>query len=439
MRPSLGWVGIVRLGLVQAALGSVTVLTISTLNRVMVVEWSLPALLPGALVALHYAIQALRPRLGHGSDMGGRRTPWIIGGMVALATGGLIAALGTSMMGASLLPGLLVSVIGFSLVGLGVGSAGTSLLVLMAARVAARRRAPAATILWLMMIAGIAVTACCAGMLLDPFSPRRLVGFTAVVACAALVVSVLAVWRLEGNAPTIPVVRQDGAGFVVAMRQVWAEPQARRFAAFVFVSMLAYSAQEMVLEPFAGAVFRMTPGGTAGLTGLFHAGVLGGMAGVALCCAIAGEFRTRAMRVCTVGGCAASALGLTGLAGAALAGPAWPLHTTVFLLGIANGAFAVSAIGAMMGLASAGRASREGVRVGLWGAAQAFAFAAGGLAGTGLIDATSLMIAGPAVAYATVFGVQALVFALAARMALGVFQPRDDRVGGPALAVSQAG
>ncbi len=439
MKPSLGWGGIVRLGLVQAALGSVTVLTISTLNRVMVVEWSLPALLPGALVALHYAIQALRPRLGYGSDMGGRRTPWIIGGMVALAAGGLIAALGTSMMGASLLPGLLAAVIGFILVGLGVGCAGTSLLVLMAARVDSRRRVPAATILWLMMIAGIAVTAGCAGTLLDPFSPSRLVGFTAVVACAALLVSVLAVWRLEGSAQLVSVARQEGPGFLEAMRQVWAEPQARRFAVFVFVSMLAYSAQEMVLEPFAGAVFRMTPGETAGLTGLFHAGVLGGMAGVALCCAMAGEFRAGAMRVCTVGGCCASALGLAGLTGAALMGPAWPLHTNVFALGMANGAFAVSAIGAMMGLASAGREAREGVRVGLWGAAQAFAFAAGGLAGTGLIDVTNLVIARPTLAYATVFGLQALVFVLAARLALGVFQTSGRRLPRAMPALSQVG
>ena len=40
---TLGWPGIVRLGLVQAALGSVVVLITSTLNRVMVVEYSLPA------------------------------------------------------------------------------------------------------------------------------------------------------------------------------------------------------------------------------------------------------------------------------------------------------------------------------------------------------------------------------------------------------------
>ena len=78
---SLGWTGIVRLGLVQAALGAIVVLTTSTMNRVMVVEFALPAMLPGALVALHHVIQMTRPRLGYGSDVGGRRTPWIIGGM----------------------------------------------------------------------------------------------------------------------------------------------------------------------------------------------------------------------------------------------------------------------------------------------------------------------------------------------------------------------
>ncbi|NBX41600.1 MAG: MFS transporter, partial [Gammaproteobacteria bacterium] len=74
MTRKLGWFDILRLGLVQAAIGSLVVITTSTLNRVMVVELALPALLPGLLVALHYAVQVLRPRLGHGSDAGGRRT-----------------------------------------------------------------------------------------------------------------------------------------------------------------------------------------------------------------------------------------------------------------------------------------------------------------------------------------------------------------------------
>ena len=47
-----GWGRVARLGLVQAGLGAIVVLTTSTLNRVMVVELALPALVPGLLVAL---------------------------------------------------------------------------------------------------------------------------------------------------------------------------------------------------------------------------------------------------------------------------------------------------------------------------------------------------------------------------------------------------
>ena len=68
MAAGLGWLGIVRLGLVQTALGAIVVLTTSTMNRVMVIELALPAMLPGALVAWHYALQALRPRWGFGAD-----------------------------------------------------------------------------------------------------------------------------------------------------------------------------------------------------------------------------------------------------------------------------------------------------------------------------------------------------------------------------------
>ena len=48
---ALGWLGIVRLGLVQTSLGAIVVLMTSTVNRVMIVEIGLPAFIPGLLVA----------------------------------------------------------------------------------------------------------------------------------------------------------------------------------------------------------------------------------------------------------------------------------------------------------------------------------------------------------------------------------------------------
>ncbi|MEO1551338.1 MAG: PucC family protein, partial [Pseudomonadota bacterium] len=65
---TLSWLAIFRLGLVQMALGAIVVLTTSTLNRLMIVELALPAVLPGFLVALHYGIQITRPNWGYRSD-----------------------------------------------------------------------------------------------------------------------------------------------------------------------------------------------------------------------------------------------------------------------------------------------------------------------------------------------------------------------------------
>ena len=142
----LGWFGILRLGLVQACLGACVVLATSTINRVMVVELALPAIVPGALVGLHYAIQALRPRWGYGSDAGGRLTPWIVGGMALLAAGGIGAAVAVPVMASNLPLGGLLALLSFVAIGIGVGASGTSLLVLIARRVEDTRRPAAATV-----------------------------------------------------------------------------------------------------------------------------------------------------------------------------------------------------------------------------------------------------------------------------------------------------
>ncbi len=253
------WFGIFRLGLVQAALGAIVVLTTSTLNRVMVVELALPALVPGLLVALHYAVQMLRPRMGFGSDLGRRRTPWIAGGMAVLAVGGTGAAFATALMSTAPTAGLALAAASFFLVGLGVSACGTSLLVLLATQVQESRRAAAATVVWVMMIVGFAVTAGLAGHFLDPYSPQRLVLVCGCVSLVALCVAMAALAGLERPGAIAAPAAEAKPTFLQALAQVWAEPDARCFTVFVFVSMLAYSAQDLILEPFAGVRFGFTP------------------------------------------------------------------------------------------------------------------------------------------------------------------------------------
>jgi MFS transporter, BCD family, chlorophyll transporter len=418
----LGWLGIVRLGLVQTSLGAVVVLTTAALNRVMVIEHALPATIPGALVALHYAIQMMRPRLGHGSDQGGRRTPWIIGGMAALAIGGVLAAVATAWMGTALVPGIMLAVLAFLLIGLGVGAAGTSLLVLLAARVEPSRKPAAASIVWIMMIAGFVVTTATTGRFLDPYSGERLIAVTVVVSLIAMLVSLLGVVGIEGAAPTRPTGLQTQTRFGVALREVWAEPVARHFTIFVFVSMLAYSAQDLILEPFAGAIFGMTLGESTRLSSVQHGGVLAGMIAIAV---IGGWAKgsIRALRGWIVGGCIAAAGMLVGLAFAHTGGAAFPLQTAFFLLGVANGVFAAAAIAAMMQLVIVGRQGRDGVRMGMFGAAQAIAFGLGGFLGTVILDLGRLATGSVTGGYSVVFLLDAGLFLVAALLALRIGQP----------------
>ncbi len=435
MRPqeSLGWAGIVRLGLVQSALGAIVVLMTSTINRVMVVELALPALVPGLLVASHYAVQIFRPAWGYGSDLGGRRTPWIVGGMATLALGAFGAAVGTALAATSRPLGLSIAALAFLLVGAGAGSAGTSVLALLASRVEPHRRAAAASAVWMMMILGFALSAPLAGHFLDPFSNVRLIEVTATVCLVAFAISAIAAWSVESPALSRacdhPAAGHRPSSFWHALAEVWREPAARGFTIFIFVSMLAYGAQELLIEPFAGLVFGMTPGSTTELAGLQHSGVLLGMLSVAIAASTIGGPILGSLRLWTVLGCAASAasLGVIAASGLLALGPG-AFRVAVFSLGLSNGCYAVAAIGSMMGLAGAGAASREGTRMGLWGAAQAIAYGLGGVSATVLVDVGRGVGAAPLDAYALVFTAEAVLFLFAAALASSS-APRPARKG----------
>ena len=436
-----GWLGIIRLGLVQTSLGAIVILMTSTLNRVMVVELGLAAAIPGLLVGWHYAVQMSRPRWGYGADAGGRRSPWILGGMAVLAFGAISAAFAASLIPANFWAGFLLSVLAYALIGAGVGAAGTNLLALLAIRTEPSRKAAAAAIVWIMMIMGFVLTAGIGGGFLKPFSFERLILVTSAVSAIALAVTFAALYGLEtlqkqSTSPPQKLVESPDGGqaFKAALGETWADPQARRFTIFVFVSMLAYSAQDLILEPFAGLVHGYDAGSSTQLAGLQNMGTLLGMILTAVAGTVIGKSRAGFMRAWTVGGCIASAAALLSLGlGTHALGADWPLVPNVVALGVANGAFAVAAIGSMMTLASAGPKQREGTRMGLWGAAQAIAFGLGGFLGAAAVDVSRAVMDAPAPAFALVFAVEGLIFLVAAALALRVGETSADASRLPAL------
>jgi MFS transporter, BCD family, chlorophyll transporter len=413
-----GWLDIVRLGLVQTAIGGIVVMTTSTLNRIMVVELALPAILPGLLVAFHYFIQVIRPRMGHASDSGAKKTPWIIGGICVLALGGFGAALSTALMASYLVLGIACAALAFFLIGIGVSISGTSLLALLAKGVNDERRAAAATIVWLMMIFGFAFTGIMAGKFLDPYEPYKVVLISGIISTIAVLVTIGALYRLETpELQNSPVHAERKTPFRQALAEVWADGDARRFSIFIFISMFAFSSQDLILEPFAGIVFGYSLGQTTSLSGVQHSGVLMGMLLVAIC----GSSRLRAycgsLRLWMIYGCVASGIAMLGLAIGSMVGPEWPLRFNVFLLGLANGAFSIAAIASMMRLAVAGGAGKEGVRIGLWGGAQAIAFGVGGLLGAAASDIARALMESQSLAYASVFSIESGLFIASAYLA----------------------
>ncbi|MGA9410966.1 MAG: BCD family MFS transporter [Roseobacter sp.] len=427
----LGWAGIARLGLVQMSLGSIVVLTTATMNRVMVVELAMPAILPGLLVSIYYGTQFLRPRFGHGADQGGRRTPWIIGGVALLAAGAIGAALSVGLMERIAWMGIAAAVPSFLLIGLGIGAAGTNLLALLSTRVSAERQAPAGSLVWIMMIFGLAVTGITAGQMLDPYTHTRLVMVTISVCTVAMGLTLLGVWGQErGEKRSIEAKEGD---FRDVIRELWVDPRVRIFTVFVFASMLAYNLQDLILEPFAGHVFGLTVGESTKLGGMHHGGALMGMLAVLLAGTLLARWVTVPIRVWVVGGCLLSGLSLVGLAYGGLHAATWPISINIFTLGLANGAFAVAAIGAMMGLAREGGDGREGLRMGLFGAAQAIAFGLGSFAGTAMVDLMRFVTSEDAVAYGTVFAFEGFVFLVAAALALRLVSPKAEADMRPAM------
>ncbi|XYK82102.1 MAG: BCD family MFS transporter [Labrenzia sp.] len=417
----LSWISILRLGLVQASLGAIVVLTNSTLNRVMIVELALAAVIPGLLVGLHYGVQISRPLWGHRSDIGNSRTQWILGGLALLAVSGTAAAATTFLFEISFAAGLAAAFLAYALIGVGIGASGTSLLTLIATKTAPERRASAATITWMLMIAGIVVTSIVTGINLEPYSHLRLVTVTALTGVAVLVLSAIAVAGIERK-PTMvgEIGREKPGSFRESVREVWSDPEARLLTVFIFLSMLAYSTQDLILEPFAGLLFGMSPGETTKLSGTQHGGIFAGMALVGIAGWLFSKRKPGLMKMFIVTGCVGSGVALACLAVSASFAPAWPLEANIFVLGFMNGAFAVAAIGTMMILAGAGKKANEGMRMGVWGAAQAISFGLGGLAGTIALTLGRWATAQDSTAFAIVFSMEAVLFLMSAAIALRI-------------------
>ena len=423
----MNWFSIFRLGLVQLCIGSSVVIPLSTLNRLMKVELALPATIAGFLIALHYAVQLTRVNWGYLSDKSRNRSQWIVLGMLILGIGGILASASIPLIESRFSYGIMLALLSYSLIGFGVGAAGTPLLALLATYSSKSQKGFAASITFLMMILGLAITGITVGIILDPYSHQKLIKITASLAIITNIISFLSLRNLErslqnsSNAIT-PNTINSNVPILEGIKKVWMERDARLFTIFIFISMGAFSMQDPILEPFAGEVFGFTVGESTKLDGFHKIGTLIGIISIVLCLSkfkigfgslsIVKNERLGSERLWLITGCLFSALSLfiISLLAITFAGSS-ALNSVVFFFGISNGIFTAGVLGTMLHLASRGSGdNKEGTRMGIWGAAQAYATMIAVFFSTVLVDILGLIMTSLPSVYGIVFLTAACFF-----------------------------
>ena len=427
----MNWFSILRLGLVQLCIGSSVVIPLSTLNRLMKVELALPATIAGFLIALHYAVQLTRVNWGYLSDKTQNRSQWIIFGMLILGIGGVLASVSIPLIESNFAYGIMLALFSYTLIGFGVGAAGTPLLALLASYSSKSQKGFAASITFLMMILGLAITGITAGIILDPYSHQKLMKITASLAIITNILSYLSLKNLEksllNNADArIPNSIRYDVPFLTGIKKIWMEREARLFTIFIFISMGAFSMQDPILEPFAGEVFGFAVGESTKLDGFHKIGTLIGIILIILCLSkfrigfgsfsIFKNERLGSEKIWLITGCLFSALSLfiISLLGLTFRDPGI-LNSVVFFFGISNGVFTAGILGTMLHLASRGSGDNNtGTRMGIWGAAQAYATMIAVFFSTVLVDILGLMMNSLPSVYGIVFLTAASFFIAAA-------------------------
>ena len=427
----MNWFSILRLGLVQLCIGSSVVIPLSTLNRLMKVELALPATIAGFLIALHYAVQLTRVNWGYLSDKTQNRSQWIIFGMLILGIGGVLASVSIPLIESNFAYGIMLALFSYTLIGFGVGAAGTPLLALLASYSSKSQKGFAASITFLMMILGLAITGITAGIILDPYSHQKLMKITASLAIITNILSYLSLKNLEkslrnNSDARLPNAISYDVPFLTGIKKIWMEREARLFTIFIFISMGAFSMQDPILEPFAGEVFGFAVGESTKLDGFHKIGTLIGIILIILCLSkfrigfaslsIVKNERLGSEKFWLITGCIFSAFSLfmISLLGLTYRDPGI-LNSVVFLFGVSNGVFTAGILGTMLHLASRGSdGNNTGTRMGIWGAAQAYATMIAVFFSTVLVDILGLMMNSLPSVYGIVFLTAASFFIAAA-------------------------
>ncbi len=367
---------LLRLALFQISVGMASVMLLGTLNRVMIVELSLPAMIVAGMIAIPVLVAPFRALLGFRSDtyrsaIGWKRVPylwfgtlWQFGGLAIMPMALLVLA-GESEIDATF-AGQIGAALAFLLTGLGMHMTQTAGLALAADRADDETRPKVVALLYVMFLIGMVFAAIIIGALLRDFSQLRLVQVVQGTAVVTIVLNMIALWKQEKMSP---MTRSERAEKRPPFMQAWRDfadgSDAARLIVVVFLGTMAFNMQDVLLEPYGGEILGLSVSATTLLTAMWAAGALVGFALAAKWLARGVDTYRMAARGILIGVVAFTAV----IFSAPMASPVM-FFAGAGLIGLGGGLFSVSTLTAAMTLPIRGVAGR-GLALGAWGAASA--------------------------------------------------------------------
>ena len=402
---------ILRLSLFQVSVGMVTVLLTGTLNRVLIVELNVPAVLVATMVALPFLFAPFRALIGHRSDthrshLGWRRGPYIwfgtllqFGGLAIMPFALLIS--GGQGVGAVWI-GHVAAMVAFLLTGAGIHTTQTAGLALANDLAPEHARPRVVALLYVMLLVGMLIAGVAMGLILMDFQAVKLVGVVQGAALVAVVLNMTALWKQEAQDLALTAPSQPRPPFKDSWAQFIAGGRSGRLLVATGLGAAAFSMQDVLLEPYGGQILGLSVGQTTGLTALWALGTLIGLGWSARRLNQGGEPHRMAGHGLVIGVLAFAAVICAGPFASA---PLFCLGVTG--IGLGGGLFSVGTLTSAMALA---RDGRSGIALGAWGAVQATAVGLAVLTGGALRDLVSALsssgLLGPAMSQPfTAYGV----------------------------------
>jgi len=379
-----------------------------------------PASLVGVMISLPLIFAPFRAMIGfksdtHTSALGWRRVPFIwrgtlvqFGGLAIMPFALLVLSRTQDAAHAPVWIGYAGAGLAFLLVGAGLHTVQTVGLALATDLATVDAQPNVVGLMYVVLLLGMAASAIAFGIYLSDFSPLRLVQVIQAAALATMVLNVLSLWKQEtrrprGAAPppAVPRFRDSWISFTAGGAAI------RRLLA-VGLGTMAFSMEDVLLEPYGGQILHLSVGATTKLTATL---AIGGLAGFAL----ASRVLSRGFdpfRMAVYG----ALIGIPAFLAVILA---WPLHLAALfvvgtsLIGFGAGLFGHGTLTATMNLAPKGQ---TGLALGAWGAAQAsaagVAIALGGII-RDLVAATGAAgRLGPAAGYMAVYGLEIILLVI---------------------------